>query len=366
MLATTVLLQMTFQRGAAVLPDILHEMGLVIAQPRLGRGQPVRGRRDVEDRRRRRADAHRDDGRRAARQRRAGRVQADLEEAEARLQPAQPLQGHQEDGRHAGVVGARSRPSPRPRCSIAVAWPAFTHAMHTLTSGNSGERVRDRRRSPPRPRSTILRNVSVAGLVVAAADYAYQKRRVMKQLRMTRQELREEMKQQEGNPRDAAVDPVARHGHQPQPDDPGGERGRRRGREPDALRGRAEVRRGEGRAPGGRQGRGRDRGRRSGPRPSATGSRSSTSRSSPGPSTRPARSASSSPPNLYEAVAHLLAFVFGLRAKGRADGLPRAAPTGPALTVPDGSGIGPNPSTRAPSIGPPIRSWTKRPRTARK
>ena len=32
----------------------------------------------------------------------------------------------------------------------------------------------------------------------------------MKQLRMTRQELREEMKQQEGNPRDAPVDPVAR------------------------------------------------------------------------------------------------------------------------------------------------------------
>jgi flagellar biosynthetic protein FlhB len=46
----------------------------------------------------------------------------------------------------------------------------------------------------------MLRNVAVAGLLVAAADYAYQKRRVMKQLRMTRQELREELKQQEGNP----------------------------------------------------------------------------------------------------------------------------------------------------------------------
>ena len=33
MLATTVLLQMTFQRGAIVMPDVLHEMGLVIAHP---------------------------------------------------------------------------------------------------------------------------------------------------------------------------------------------------------------------------------------------------------------------------------------------------------------------------------------------
>ena len=47
---------------------------------------------------------------------------------------------------------------------------------------------------------TIVRNVAAAGLLVAAADYAYQKRRIMKQLRMTRQELKEEFKQQEGHP----------------------------------------------------------------------------------------------------------------------------------------------------------------------
>ena len=45
-----------------------------------------------------------------------------------------------------------------------------------------------------------MRNVSVAGLVIAAADYAWQRHRVMSQLKMTRQEVREEMKQQEGNP----------------------------------------------------------------------------------------------------------------------------------------------------------------------
>src|SRR5690242_15325014 len=33
MLATTVLLQMTFQRGASVMPEVLREMGLAIAHP---------------------------------------------------------------------------------------------------------------------------------------------------------------------------------------------------------------------------------------------------------------------------------------------------------------------------------------------
>ena len=65
MLATTVLLQITFQRGAVVLPDILHEMGARHRESRPGRRDAVRGRRDVEDRRRRRADARRDDDHRA-------------------------------------------------------------------------------------------------------------------------------------------------------------------------------------------------------------------------------------------------------------------------------------------------------------
>jgi flagellar biosynthesis protein FlhB len=47
---------------------------------------------------------------------------------------------------------------------------------------------------------TMVRNVAAAGLIVSAADYAYQKRKIGKQLRMSRQELREELKQQEGNP----------------------------------------------------------------------------------------------------------------------------------------------------------------------
>ena len=47
---------------------------------------------------------------------------------------------------------------------------------------------------------SIVRNVAAAGLIVAVVDYAYQKRQLMKKLKMTRRELRDEYKQQEGNP----------------------------------------------------------------------------------------------------------------------------------------------------------------------
>src|SRR4051794_5866632 len=36
MLATTVLLQMTFQKGAQVLPDLVHRMAIVISHPDQG------------------------------------------------------------------------------------------------------------------------------------------------------------------------------------------------------------------------------------------------------------------------------------------------------------------------------------------
>jgi flagellar biosynthetic protein FlhB len=82
---------------------------------------------------------------------------------------------------------------------MAVAWPAFINAMHALTSGNTSDAFGIAGLTA-KTALTVVRNVSAVGLVVAAADYAYQKRRVTKQVRMTRQELREEMKQQEGNP----------------------------------------------------------------------------------------------------------------------------------------------------------------------
>ncbi|HET6561873.1 MAG TPA: EscU/YscU/HrcU family type III secretion system export apparatus switch protein [Marmoricola sp.] len=47
---------------------------------------------------------------------------------------------------------------------------------------------------------TLLRTVAVAGLVMAVADYAFQRRRVGKQTRMTKHEVKQENKQTEGDP----------------------------------------------------------------------------------------------------------------------------------------------------------------------
>jgi flagellar biosynthetic protein FlhB len=46
----------------------------------------------------------------------------------------------------------------------------------------------------------LLRNVALASLVMAAADYAVQRRRVGKQLRMSHSEIKQEHKQSEGDP----------------------------------------------------------------------------------------------------------------------------------------------------------------------
>ena len=46
----------------------------------------------------------------------------------------------------------------------------------------------------------LMRNVAVAGLVMAVADYAFQRRRVGKKARMTKYEVKQEHKQTEGDP----------------------------------------------------------------------------------------------------------------------------------------------------------------------
>ena len=45
-----------------------------------------------------------------------------------------------------------------------------------------------------------MRNIALAGLVLAAADYAMQRRRVGKQTRMSKEEVKQEHKQSEGDP----------------------------------------------------------------------------------------------------------------------------------------------------------------------
>ena len=47
---------------------------------------------------------------------------------------------------------------------------------------------------------TLLRNAAAAGLVLALADYAVARRRTMKGLRMSKQDIKDEYKQSEGDP----------------------------------------------------------------------------------------------------------------------------------------------------------------------
>lgn len=51
-----------------------------------------------------------------------------------------------------------------------------------------------------RDAAALIRNVALAGLVMAAADYAMQRRRVGKQTRMSKEEVKQEYKQSEGDP----------------------------------------------------------------------------------------------------------------------------------------------------------------------
>jgi flagellar biosynthetic protein FlhB len=83
---------------------------------------------------------------------------------------------------------------------VVVALPIFTGMVSSIMSGEAGTSMWSIASLTASSTLTMLRNVAAAGLAVAAADYTYQKLRVNKQLKMTRQELREELKQQEGHP----------------------------------------------------------------------------------------------------------------------------------------------------------------------
>ena len=198
MLSTTFLLQITFHRAATVLPDMLHKMGIVIANPDLGTATQFATTSMAKT---------------------VGLIapmllgmmtigllanvaQVGFKPTSKKLKP--------DFGRLNFFKGIKKMVGPqawwelgkalaKTALLVVVAWPAFTNAIHTLTKGNmsNGFEIAG---FTAKTALTLVRNVSAAGLMVAFADYAYQKRRTMKQLRMTRQELREEMKQQEGNP----------------------------------------------------------------------------------------------------------------------------------------------------------------------
>ncbi len=82
---------------------------------------------------------------------------------------------------------------------LAIAWPAVTHAIGSLSKTSNGSLL-SLAAITATTALTMFRNVAIGGLAIGGIDYIVQRRRVMKQLKMSRHEVREEMKQYEGNP----------------------------------------------------------------------------------------------------------------------------------------------------------------------
>jgi flagellar biosynthetic protein FlhB len=81
----------------------------------------------------------------------------------------------------------------------AVAWPGVAHLGAALATGGrvpSGEVLS----TVAAATMALIRSTALAGLALAAVDYGFQRRRVRKGMMMTRQEVKEEYRQSEGDP----------------------------------------------------------------------------------------------------------------------------------------------------------------------
>jgi flagellar biosynthetic protein FlhB len=81
----------------------------------------------------------------------------------------------------------------------AVAWPGVAHLGAALATGGqvpSGQVLSEAASST----MGLIRSTALAGLALAAVDYAFQRRRVRRSMMMTKQEVKEEYRQSEGDP----------------------------------------------------------------------------------------------------------------------------------------------------------------------
>jgi flagellar biosynthetic protein FlhB len=81
---------------------------------------------------------------------------------------------------------------------LFVAWPIASSLAHELASGGGSATYLAAHTA--KGSLKLMRNVSAVSLVVAATDYGVQRRRINKELMMSRHEVQEELKQYEGNP----------------------------------------------------------------------------------------------------------------------------------------------------------------------
>ena len=82
---------------------------------------------------------------------------------------------------------------------LAIAWPAVAHAVTAFSQTSNGS-LQSLASISASTGLEMFRNVAIGGLAIGGIDYVVQRRRIMKQLKMSRHEVREEMKQHEGNP----------------------------------------------------------------------------------------------------------------------------------------------------------------------
>lgn len=80
-----------------------------------------------------------------------------------------------------------------------VAWRSFVSVMNALMSAGSAD-LGPTVSTVAGAVLGLMRSVALAGLGLAAADYLLQRRRVMSGLLMTKQEVKDEMRQSEGDP----------------------------------------------------------------------------------------------------------------------------------------------------------------------
>jgi flagellar biosynthetic protein FlhB len=80
-----------------------------------------------------------------------------------------------------------------------VAWPVMVSAAEQLGSADQPHAL-EMVTMIGSATARLIRNTALAGLVLAAIDFAYQRKRVKKMTMMTKQEVKEEYRQSEGDP----------------------------------------------------------------------------------------------------------------------------------------------------------------------
>jgi flagellar biosynthetic protein FlhB len=197
LLLTTVLLQITVQRGGTALTEILHAMGHTIANPTqegaaaffalaIGKAALIVAPMALSMMLIAIVVNIAQVGRPSSK-----RLKPDFK----RLNPAKGLKRMV----NPQALWELTKSLLKVAVLAAIAWPTVNGLAQALTG--TGGSLTFIASAAAQTALHVIRNVAAAGLVIGAIDYAVQKRRVRKELMMTKQEVLEEHKRNEGDPR---------------------------------------------------------------------------------------------------------------------------------------------------------------------